>query len=219
MQIHAVPQDITGFEYRLIGNLTLRQFAYVGIAGVIDFVLYSLHVPLLILLIIGLPISLFALALAFLPVNDLPFERWFVSLLKTFYSPSIRVWHREPKSIGFLEPQFSIYLRRQEAVSEPRIISDRSKLNRYLEMHRPKKNKSLVDINEERRLAQLALLLPTTRPSFASNQIATSKLSETSEQVQKIMEQANTNTSQSLPRFKRMAEVAVNRLKNTSGVS
>ena len=90
-----------------------------------------------------------------MPINGLPFERALAAFLKTIYSPSVRVWHREPKVLGFLEPQFSRYLQSQNNSSEQRILSDRTKINAYLKGHHIDKNKSLVDINEERRLTQL----------------------------------------------------------------
>lgn len=155
MQQHPVPQNITGFEFKLIGFLTLRQFGYLAAAGILDFILYSAGVPLFAIILFAGPFNLFALALAFLPVNDLPFERWVAAFLKSVYSPNVRVWHREPKSIGFLEPQFSIYLRNQHVADTPKVRPDRSKLDSYLAAHRRGKRKTLVDISEERRLSQL----------------------------------------------------------------
>ena len=155
MQQHPVPQNITGFEFKLIGFLTLRQFGYLAAAGIFAFVLYSAKVPLLAVIVIAGPLVLLALALAFLPVNGQPFEHALVAFIKTIYSPNVRVWHREPKTLGFLEPQFSIYLQTQNNPSEQRILSDRSKLNAYMKSHKIQKSKTLVDINEERRLSQL----------------------------------------------------------------
>lgn len=155
MQQHPVPQNITGFEFKLIGFLTLRQFAYLAAAGIFTFILYSAKIPILVILVIAGPFDLLALALAFLPINGLPFERALAAFLKTIYSPSVRVWHREPKVLGFLEPQFSIYLQSQNNPADQRILSDRSKLNAYLKSHRLERNKSMVDVNEERRLGQL----------------------------------------------------------------
>lgn len=157
MQQHPVPQNITGFEFKLIGFLTLRQFGYLAAAAIFIFILYSAKIPFLVVFIIGAPLALFAVALAFVSLNNMPFERWIAAFFNTVYSPNVRVWHREPKDIGFLEPQFSIYLHRQAFAVEPKIVSDPSKLKLYLETHRRAKTKSLVDINEERRLSQLNL--------------------------------------------------------------
>lgn len=155
MQQHSVPQNITGFEFKLIGFLTLRQFGYLAAAAIFAFILYSAKLPIVFVILIAGPPGLLALALAFLPYNGLPFERAAAAFLHTIYSPSIRVWHREPKVLGFLEPQFSIYLHKQNRLEAPRILSDRTKLTKYLASQKKVEKKTLVDINEERRLFQL----------------------------------------------------------------
>lgn len=157
MQSHPVPQNITGFEFKLIGFLTIRQFGYLAAAAIFIFILYSAQIPFPVVLFIGIPVAIFAIALAFVTFNNMPFERWIAAFFHTVYSPNVRVWHREAKSIGFLEPQFSMYLHRQSQTVEPRVISDPTKLRLYLQTHRKIKAKSLVDINEERRLEQLNL--------------------------------------------------------------
>ncbi|HSX58443.1 MAG TPA: PrgI family protein [Candidatus Saccharimonadales bacterium] len=157
MQSHPVPQNITGFEFKLIGFLTLRQFGYLAAAAIFIFILYSSKLPFPIVLLVGGPVGLFAIALAFVSFNNMPFERWIAAFFKTVYSPNTRVWHHEPKEIGFLEPQFSIYLHRQATAVEPKIYSDPSKLKLYLQTHRKGASKSILDINEERRLTNLNL--------------------------------------------------------------
>src|SRR3989344_257882 len=128
MQAHPVPQNITGFEFKLIGFLTIRQFGYLAAAAIFIFIIYSAKLPFFVVLLIGLPVGGFAVALAFVSLNNMPFERWIAAFFKTVYSPNVRVWHREPKDIGFLEPQFSIYLHRQSVAVEPKVVSDPTKL-------------------------------------------------------------------------------------------
>lgn len=155
MRQHPVPQNITGFEFKLIGFLTLRQFGYLAVAGVLDFILFSAKPPLLVILVFAGPISTLALALAFFRINDLPFEISLAAFLKLVTSPNVRVWHREPKVLGFLEPQFSIYLQHQQGQDEPKVVSDRSKLNNYLATTKNPRTKLMADMIEQRRLAQL----------------------------------------------------------------
>ncbi len=162
MQSHPVPQNITGFEFKLIGFLTLRQFGYLAAAAIFIFILYSSKLPFFIVLLIGLPVAGFGIALAFVSLNNMPFERWIAAFFHTVYSPNVRVWHHEPKDIGFLQPQFSIYLHRQANAVEPKIYSDTSKLKLYLQTHKKAKSKSMVDISEERRLTALNLAGPNS---------------------------------------------------------
>lgn len=192
MQQHPVPQNITGFEFKLIGALTLRQFGYLAAAGITDFILYSAKLPIFVVILLGGPISLLALALAFLPINDLPFERWLAAFIKTIYSPNVRVWHREPKVLGFLEPQFSIYLHHQQSFDNAIALSDRSKLERYLNSNKKLRPKATADINEERRLSQLEFSPLEKVPNIYLNPNPAN---------------ANLGTA-SAPRFQRMSEIA-----------
>lgn len=154
MQAHPVPQNITGFEFKLIGFLTIRQFAYLAIAGVLSFVFFALPVYPILRFVLILPTALLGLALAFLPVNDIPFDRWIVAFIRSVYSPTKRVWRKEPVEIGFLAPGFSVYLQRQKLPARP-ASTDRTKLQRYLSSHQKLSRASSLDLEEQDRLSHL----------------------------------------------------------------
>jgi hypothetical protein len=118
MQQHPIPQNITGFEFKLVGFLTLKQFSYLATAGVISFILFVATGSFLKWLFI-IPIAFFALALTFLPVNGVSFDKWIVLFLRSITSPSKRIWRKEPIQISFLAPQFSRYLRRPAGQPTP----------------------------------------------------------------------------------------------------
>ena len=48
MENHPIPQDVTGFQFRLIGSMTVKQFGYLS-AGVIAAVIVF-YMPIFILL-------------------------------------------------------------------------------------------------------------------------------------------------------------------------
>src|SRR4030042_161208 len=111
MQQHPVPQNITGFEFKLVGFLTLKQFGFLAAAGILSFILFLSGLGIFKWLFI-FPIVLLGLASAFMPVNGIPFDKWVFLFFKMITSPSKRVWRKEPKELSFLAPQFSRYLRR-----------------------------------------------------------------------------------------------------------
>jgi len=88
MDNHPIPQDVTGFQFRLIGNMTVKQFGYVAIGAVSAVIIY--YLPLFILIKIVL-IPLFILggvALAFLPVEGRPIDIMLVNFFKALFSPN-----------------------------------------------------------------------------------------------------------------------------------
>ena len=129
MQQHPVPQNITGFQFKLIGSLTLKQFSFLAGAAVISFVIYIILAGIFAIVLIT-PIVLFALALAFVKIDGMDFEAWAIAFFNAITKPSQRVWRKEPKTFSFLQPEFSYYLKRPPS-KEP-TPSDRTKLDSFL---------------------------------------------------------------------------------------
>ena len=154
MQQHTVPQDITGFQFKLIGFLTIKQFGYLAAAGVFSFIFFIAPLPGFLKIVTITPFALIGLALAFVPINGIPFDKWIVVFFKSVYSPSRRIWHKEPKELSFLSPAFSNYLKRPRAPQTPR-VSDRNRLDEYVASLRQKEKVPPLEAEERRRLSKL----------------------------------------------------------------
>ena len=129
MQQHPVPQNITGFEFKLVGFLTIRQFGYVAAAGVISFLIFIIF-PGIIRWILITPFAIVGLALAFGNISGLNFDHWLVAFFNAVTKPTQRVWRKEAKTFSFLDPRFAYYLRRPPAVLGE--AKDRKKLAAFL---------------------------------------------------------------------------------------
>ncbi len=165
MQQHPVPQNITAFEFKLIGFLTIRQFAFLAAAGIFIFIIFISPIPGFVKFILITPFALLGIALAFVPINGLSFDKWLVVFFHSIYSPTRRMWHKEPKEISFLSPSFSSYLKRPKAAHK-RVKPDRGRLESYISKLRKEKKASHLDIFEERRLSKLDF--GATVPHFTS---------------------------------------------------
>lgn len=91
---HPIPQDITGFEFKLIGDMTLKQFAYLAGGIGIAWIFYSL--PLIIFIKIPL-LLLFAglgASLAFLPIAGRPMDLMIKNFFKAVFSPTEYVYQK-----------------------------------------------------------------------------------------------------------------------------
>ncbi len=96
-----VPQ-FTEIEDKIFGPFTFKQFIYLvgGAGGII--ILYG-FLPLFLTIIFGVPIALFALALAFYKVNNQPFVKVVENAFRYSTSSRLYLWKkREPakKSAG-----------------------------------------------------------------------------------------------------------------------
>lgn len=98
MEQHAVPQDITGFKFKLVGDMTLKQFGELAAGAVIAYIFYisGLH-PL-----IKWPLVLFfaflGFALAFLPIEERPLDIWLVNFFRSVYKPTLYIWKKSASS-------------------------------------------------------------------------------------------------------------------------
>jgi len=94
MEQHPVPQQISAYEFRLVGDMTIKQFGQVAGGVVIGLVFYALRLPFLIKLpLVALPIILGA-AMAFLPIEERPIQTWIIAFFKAVYSPTQYIWRK-----------------------------------------------------------------------------------------------------------------------------
>jgi hypothetical protein len=89
----AVPQFID-VEDKIFGPLTFRQFIYLAGGGGLAFVAYKL-IGGFFGFVAALPIAGFALALAFVKVNEKPFINIVESAFTYFFNDKLYVWKHE----------------------------------------------------------------------------------------------------------------------------
>ena len=106
MDAHPVPQDVNSFQFRLIGDMTIKQFTYLASGLGIAYMLYvfiAASFPF-----IAYPLILFSAgagaAFAFLPIADRPLDHWLKAFTKAIFSPTQRRW--EVKGVNVKDPLF-----------------------------------------------------------------------------------------------------------------
>jgi hypothetical protein len=97
MREHPIPQDVTGYKFHIIGNLTLKQFIEVAGGVVLAFVFYKISLPT----ILKWPLLVTSLALgglsAFVPIAGRSFDQWIITFFKVIYRPTLYYWKRVPQ--------------------------------------------------------------------------------------------------------------------------
>lgn len=93
---YKVPQNVD-IEDKVIAGLTLRQFMFLMIAGGLVLMLKYVFVGSLGFLFLPSAVIIggMGVALAFLKINDRPFELFLVAAAKTLVSPNRRVWSKD----------------------------------------------------------------------------------------------------------------------------
>lgn len=95
MEQHPIPQQISSYEFKLVGEMTLKQFLKAAVGIVIALIINSTKLfflvkwPLMILFGGG------GLMLAFVPFEDRPLETWMAAFIKSIYSPTIFTYKKK----------------------------------------------------------------------------------------------------------------------------
>lgn len=144
---HAVPQNIMDVQFKLIGDLTMRQFFYLLIFFVIAYLAFISSIPALfrwpiIIISIGL-----GLGFAFVPLEDRGLDEWIVSFFKAVYGYNQMIWKKEPAPpSAFLYESLS-FVKQEMITLAP--TSSRRKLEKYLE-YSPDTVEDPLDIPEQK---------------------------------------------------------------------
>jgi hypothetical protein len=99
MENHPIPQDITGFQFKLIGDMTVKQFAYVAIGAILAWVLFILPIFAFIKIPLALVCGLFGVSLAFVPISGRPMDVMIGNFLKSVFNPTQYVYQKQSASI------------------------------------------------------------------------------------------------------------------------
>lgn len=103
MEQHPVPRQITTFEFKLIGFMTLRQFLYLAVSCPIGYIVfYAISVPIL-NVILGLIVASIGAIFAFIPIQDRPMEKWVGNFFKRMRSPTQYIFKKKNHSIKVVE--------------------------------------------------------------------------------------------------------------------
>lgn len=143
---HAVPQNIMDVEFKLIGDLTMRQFAYLMFFGFLAYVSFA-AIPGLFKIPLILFFGLLGLGLAFVPLEERGLDEWIVNFFKAIFMPTQRIWKKEPSPpTAFLYD--SIAMVKQELITLAP-TSSRRKLEEYLHRQDEQVARDPLDIPEQ----------------------------------------------------------------------
>jgi len=113
---HPIPQQISSYQFRLVGDMTLKQFLQLAGGALVGLMLYGspLHPvikwPLIVISV------LFGIALAFLPIEDRPLSTWVFIFFRSIYSPTLFIWQTPARPRAYFLPEGEV--KKPEAAKE-----------------------------------------------------------------------------------------------------
>lgn len=155
MEQHPVPQHIASFEFKLFGNLTVRQFVTLAIPTSIAALFFFSNLPAPLrfsLAIIFGGVGIFA---ALVPVQGRPLDKWLALFIRAIVAPTQRVWIKDSKLPEFLNVVISRPPTSREPI-EPITTRDKERLKNYLRSL-PRGQSSPFDVKEQIAIQRLGL--------------------------------------------------------------
>ncbi len=129
MQEHPVPQQISSYQFRLVGDMTLKQFFQVAGGALVGIILYATHLPAIIKWPLIFVFFVFGAALAFLPLEDRPLDRWIAAFFRSIYSPTLFYWQQRATPQIVFQPETTA----QQPVATPKVTVKSDKILDKLE--------------------------------------------------------------------------------------
>jgi hypothetical protein len=108
MEQHPVPQNVTTFQFRLIGDMTIKQFGYLAAGAILGFICYKLPIPVFFALPLAVVVFLLGFGMAFVPIEERPMDIWILSFIKSIYNPTLYTWQRRKQESVPTVPQQTI---------------------------------------------------------------------------------------------------------------
>lgn len=153
MENHPIPQDITGFQFKLIGDMTIKQFAFLVAGVILGWITFILPIFILIKLPFVLLFVGFGVAAAFVPIGGRPFDIMIANYFKALLNPTQYVYQKIGGHMWF--PEFK---KQQEALQTQQVSPDSTQRLKDFLKSLPQKPKNKLDEKELDFLNSLSFL-------------------------------------------------------------
>ncbi len=97
---HPVPQDITGFKFKLVGDMTLKQFGELAGGAILAYLFWASNWHPILRFPLAFFFGFLGVALAFLPIEERPLDVWIANFLRAIYRPTYYVWKKDSSGVA-----------------------------------------------------------------------------------------------------------------------
>lgn len=103
MENHPIPQDVTGFKFKLIGSMTVKQFLYILGFGILATVMFVLNINFFIRIPLVILFASIGAALAFIPIEGRPMDIMIANFAKTIPSENRYIFKKRGVDLSSFE--------------------------------------------------------------------------------------------------------------------
>lgn len=128
MENHPIPQDVTGFQFKLIGDMTIKQFAYLATGIVLAWIFFQFPITSFIKLPVCALFAFLGFGMAFLPVSGRPMDLMIANFIKALFRPTQFVYEKTGTPLFEHTTAFA-QKQHQVPAAPPAVQNDKLKLN------------------------------------------------------------------------------------------
>lgn len=149
---HPVPRQITTFEFKLIGELTIKQFGFLLFGSIIAIIVYFIVPAFAFLNFFAAAVpALLGIGFAFFPINERPLDIWLKNLINRLFSATQYYYQKKN-----LPPKILMGLTLPSKEILQQHVLAKQKLDSYLQTKTERKtndqkNEDLVDNNKAKK--------------------------------------------------------------------
>lgn len=104
MDNHPIPQNVTSFQFKLLGEMTIKQFGYVAGGVILAWIFFTLPVFFLIKFPLSFLFFSLGISLAFFPFEGRPLDLMFSAYIKALFTPNQYVFQKSYQDFALLSP-------------------------------------------------------------------------------------------------------------------
>jgi hypothetical protein len=124
MEQHPIPQNVSSYQFKLVGDMTLKQFFQLAGGILVAIIIYSLPLLGIIKWPLAIISVLLGVGLAFLPFEERPLERWIFAFFRAIYSPTIFSWKKTNAPVKFFQDEGQDVSPQQDAALKNYLAAD-----------------------------------------------------------------------------------------------
>ena len=159
---HPVPQNVMDVEFKVVGDLTVRQILYLFVGGAVAFVLVrSTALPDFWRWVFVIFVVLLSLGLAFVPIQERALDKWVVIFINAMLSPTQMKWQKIPTPPVYFLSDYAQIIKNEIITLTP--VKSRGKLDEYLSNLNDSTND--LDKEETQRITEIGQHMSTTTPN------------------------------------------------------
>jgi len=184
MEQHPIPQQITSYEFKLVGDMTLKQFGKAAGGVIIALLINSSKLVFIIKWPLIFIFAAGGLALAFVPFQDRPLETWLMAFIKSIYAPTI-YFYKKTSPTNWLEIDLSKEIKKEEEEEVIVPIKEDKKVKEFIN--------SLPSIGREKEEAEEEIVEQNPPPAVAGTSLEEGRLKQKTENKVEIPDSAKSS--------------------------